>query len=306
METFSEMVPEEKHRVLICCMMALAEPPGTAGFPNPLYELGYEIDILEWDAVLNSKGESVAPDIILTDRKSNHSMVVECKSSELNENQIERYNNVERTDLVDWGIGSDDPRKLTHDTTLVSSYENSGTFFNTLHQWNCTFPALQVGLVQIEKIVNEFSREELNRIFPIRIRFEYIPQYLYPISRESPDHVVMEQILQGLLSRLYRHESEEFEVDLKDVVIDIFPHWESMGTDIRAKIMEKCQRIIVGASKDKGVGRYIEYQYMEHQSGRIKFRIPNYRRTNAVQAFQRVGTEYIGRLRKSYVQQRLF
>jgi len=116
----------------------------------------------------------------------------------------------------------------------------------------------------------------------------------------------MEQILQGLLSRLYRHESEEFEVDLKNVVIDIFPHWESMGTDIRAKIIEKCQRIITVASKDGVIGRYIEYQLMEHQSGRIKFRIPNYRRTNAVQAFQRVGTEYIGRLRKSYVQKTLF
>jgi len=83
MVDFSELVPEEKHRILICCMIGLAEPNGSSKFPNPLYRLGYEVAILEWDTVLNSKGRKVSPDLVLIDNAGNHAMVVECKSSGL-------------------------------------------------------------------------------------------------------------------------------------------------------------------------------------------------------------------------------
>jgi hypothetical protein len=71
MEDFSDLVPEEKHRFLICCIMGLAQPEGSFQFPNPLYHLGYEVAILEWDTVLNSKGEIVSPDLVLVSNKNN-------------------------------------------------------------------------------------------------------------------------------------------------------------------------------------------------------------------------------------------
>jgi len=300
MENFSELVPAEKHRVLICCIMGLAESTGTSGFPNTLHTLGYEVDILEWDEVLNSKGKEVSPDIVLTDKNNNHSLVVECKTSKLKKDQIERYNDVKKEDLIDWGISTTDPRQLTHDITLVASYENGGTFLATLRQWRCMFPTLQIGLVKIEKIANAFSRTELNKMFPITIRLDQAPQYLYPVGRESPDYIIMDQILQGLLSKLYANENEEFEIAFKDIVIDIFPQWEAMGTGIREKVIKNCQRVMEVASKSDIMGKYIEYQ-----QDKIKFKIQNYKHTKAIQAFQRVGAEYINKLRKDYTQKRL-
>jgi hypothetical protein len=43
MEDFSELVPEEKHRFLMCCIMGLLQPKGSTQFPNPLFHLGYEV-----------------------------------------------------------------------------------------------------------------------------------------------------------------------------------------------------------------------------------------------------------------------
>ena len=300
MANFSELVPGEKHRVLICCIMGLADSIGFSGFPNSFHTLGYEVDILEWDEVLNSKGKEVSPDIVLTDKNSNHSLVVECKTSKLKKDQIERYNDVKKEDLIDWGISTTDPRQLTHDITLVASYENGGTFLATLRQWGCMFPTLQIGLVRLDKIANAFSRAELNEIFPITIHLDQVPQYLYPVGRESPDHIIMDQILQGLLSKLYANESEEFEIVLKDIVIDIFPHWEVMGTGIREKVIKNFQRVMEVTSKSDIIGKYIEYQ-----QDKIKFKIPNYKNTKAMQAFQRVGADYINKLRKDYTQKRL-
>jgi hypothetical protein len=110
----------------------------------------------------------------------------------------------------------------------------------------------------------------------------------------------MDQILQGLLSKLYANESEEFEIALKDIVIDIFPQWDAMGTGIRKKVIKNCQRVMEMASKSDIIGKYIEYQ-----QGKIKFKIKNYKNTKAIQAFQRVGMEYINKLRKDYTQKRL-
>jgi len=137
-------------------------------------------------------------------------------------------------------------------------------------------------------------------MFPITIRLDQAPQYLYPVGRESPDHIIMDQILQRLLSTLYANESEEFEIDLKDIIIDIFPHWEVMGTEIREKVIKKFQRVMEVASESDIMGKYIEYQ-----QDKIKFKIPNYKHTRAIQAFQRVGAEYINKLRKDYTQKRL-
>lgn len=299
MVNFSELVPEEKHRVLICCMMGLAEPLG-GSFPNSLHKLGYEIAILEWDDVLNSEGKKVSPDIVLTDKENNHSLVIDCKSSKLKKDQIERYKKVKKEDLIDWGISTTDPRQLTHDNTLVVSYENGGTILVTLPQWNCAFPTLQIGLVNIERIVNEFSRNDLNQIFPIEIRLNQVPQYLYPIGRESPDHIIAEQIFQGLLSKLLSSETEEFEIALREIVVDIFPYWNAMGTSIREKVTKNCQRVMTVASKSETIGKYIEYE-----QDKIKFKIPNYRHTQTIQAFQKIVAGYINKLRKDYTQKTL-
>lgn len=299
MVDFSELVPEEKHRVLICCMIGLAAPDRGPSFPNPLYELGYEVAILEWDTVLNSKGRKVSPDLVLIARDTNHAMVVECKSNKLEKDQIKRYMDVKREDIIDWGMSSSDPRQLVHDITLVSSYENSGRILATLPQWECIFPTLEVGIVAITIIENEFSRDELNSVFPINALLSYTPQYLYPLGRESPDYIVMDIVLQGLLSRLLSSEQETFELSLKDLIVDIYPYWNEMGKGIKEKVIRKIQRVIETASK-KDFERYIEYD-----GRKIRFKIPNYKNTRALQAFRRTGTEYIKKLKKKLMEEQI-
>lgn len=247
--------------------------------------------------VLNSKGKEVSPDLVLTSAGKNHALVVECKTSKLEKDQVERYEDIRREDIIDWGISSSDPRQLAHDITLVSSYENSGRVLSTLSQWGCTFPTLEVGIVEITKIANEFTQEELNKVFPIRAQLSYAPQYLYPIGRESPDHIVMDTILPALLSRLISNEEEEFEILLEDLIVDVYPHWNEMGRRIREKVTRRMQRVIETASR-RDLGRYIEYN-----NRKIRFRIPNYKNTRVLQTFQRIGIEYIRKLEREQKQE---
>ena len=296
MEDFSDLMPEEKHRFLICCVMGLTQLKGSQTFPNPLYHLGYEIKIVEWDSLLNSRGEIVAPDLVLVSDRSSHALVVECKSSKLKKEQIDRYENVHTADLPDWGIKSPDSRQLTHDITLVASYENGRTVCTTLNQWGCSFPALEVGLVAITKIANDFSRRELNELFPVPIRLSYAPQYLYPIGRDSPDHLVMDQVMQALLNRLNMNKHENFSISLEEIVTDIFPYWNEMGTQIKEKISLNIRRVVATASRTD-LKSFIIYR-----NRKILFKVPTYWNTRSLQSFQEAGARYVNKLKKEYVQ----
>lgn len=170
MEHFSELVPEEKHRILICCIMGLADPGMKSSYPNPLFKLGYRVEIMEADSFLNSEGKVVAPDLVLVNSDENHAIIVECKSGRLDKDQIKRYMGVKIDDLLSWGISSTNPRDLIHDISLVSSYENSGKLARTLSMkdMDCQFPGLIINLVNIEKIKNNFKRIVIDDIFPIK------------------------------------------------------------------------------------------------------------------------------------------
>jgi len=294
MEIFSDLVPAEKHRILICCIMGLADDNG-ATYPNPLYKLGYRVKILEWDGVLNSDGEEVAPDLVLVDRENDHALVVECKSGKLEKDQLRRYSRVRREDIVNWGISSKNPRKLTHDITLISSYENGGRVLKSLSQsgWTFTFPTLRVNLVNIELIKNHFGRSELNAIFPVEINLLRPPQYLYPIGSDTPDHIIMTEIFTQLVKELFENESDVFEIELKNIILNLYPHWDGMGSRIKHYIINNVNRIILDLSKNRLLNKYIEYD-----NNKIKFAIPNYKNTNSLQAFQKAGTEYIDSLKR--------
>lgn len=144
----------------------------------------------------------------------------------------------------------------------------------------------------IAKIANEFSRSEINGLFPISIRLSYAHQYLYPIGRDSPDHIVTDQVMQSLLSMLNTNECEEFEISLEEIVLDVFPYWGGMGTQIKKKVTKNIQRVIGAASKND-LRKYIDYR-----DRKMRFRIPNYRNTRSLQSFQEAGARYIRKLKK--------
>ena len=302
MVNFSELVPEEKHRVLICCIMGLADSGVSSSYPNPLYKLGYSVEIMEGDSVSNSLGKSVAPDLVLVDANDNHAIIVECKSGQLGRDQIERYMGVKKEDLVDWGISSKDPRRLVHDVAFVASYENSGNLMSTISREDikCSFTGIVVNLVNIEKIKNNFNSMKVNNIFPVTASLSKAPQYLYPIGRESPDFIIMDNLFPSLVSRLFLCECEEFENSIEDIIIDLYPYWVEMGIDVKNKIKRNIIRVIEVASKHSLLKNYIEYN-----DGIVKFKIHNFKNTRVLQSFQRAGTEYISILKRQYSQTRL-
>lgn len=302
MESFSELVSEEKHRILICCIMGLADSGMKSSYPNPLFRLGYHVEIMEGDSVLNSEGKNVAPDLILSNYDENHAIIVECKSGHLDKDQIERYMGVKVDDLLSWGISSSNPRDLIHDIALVASYENSGKLFNTLstNDLSCSFPGLIINLVNIQIIKNSFRRHIINNIFPINTLLSSAPQYLYPLSRESPDYLIMTSLFQSLVQKLYDSESDEFETSLDSIISDLYPYWTEMGTTARDKINRNIDRVVDMASRHKLLKDYISYG-----DGKIKFKILNYKNTKVMQSFQRVGIDYIKGLKRKTTQTRL-
>lgn len=299
MVNYSEKAPEEKHRILICAILGLSiKNPGR--YPNPLFGRGYRINVFEWDAVTNSEGEMVAPDIVLANEKKNNSLIFDCKSGKTDKDQAERYCSVEKEDLVDWGISTENPRELIHDVSFVCSFENGGRIRNTFEQWPYDFPVLQVGRSNIEKLINNFQIEEINGIFPINIDFKNIPKYIYPVGKKSPDHIIMDEIIQSLLHKMMKNEESKFEIELEEIIKDVFPYWKKIGMRTKDKIRSNFDRVMEIAADSDALQEYIDYE-----DQLIIFKIPNYQNTRSLQSFQSKCMIYIKKLKKNYDQKRL-
>jgi len=299
MVNYSEKVPEEKHRILICAILGLSiKNPGR--YPNPFFDKGYRINVFEWDAVTNSKGEMVAPDIILANEDRNNSIIFDCKSGKSDKDQAERYDSVEKEDLVDWGISTKNPRELTHDISFVSSFENGGKIRNTFNQWPYDFPVIQVGRSNIEKLMNDFKNEGINDIFPIDIDFKNIPKYIYPVGKKSPEHIIMDEIMRTLLHKMYKNEKSIFKIKIEEIIKDVFPYWDKIGLSTKEKILDNFDRVMNMAADSGLLEEYIDYEDKV-----TVFKIPNYQNTRSLQSFQSKSMKYIRKLRKDYVQKRL-
>lgn len=110
----------------------------------------------------------------------------------------------------------------------------------------------------------------------------------------------MDLVLQTLLSWLYSNEREECEIPLEEVVLDVFPHWNEMGARVKEEVTKKVQRVIATAASKDVLKRYIEYR-----DRKVRFRIPNYKNTRALQAFEKAGALYISNVKREYVQETL-
>jgi hypothetical protein len=105
-------------------------------FSNTLAELRFECDIIEDQLyLLDMKGnETIAPDVVLSSDKLDHSLVVDCKSETIDRDQLRRYLNLRGNEeqlIIQDMVKNVEGNELTIDLVL-SSFSDLTT--NEIHE----------------------------------------------------------------------------------------------------------------------------------------------------------------------------
>ena len=186
------------HTRLLNIIMGLALK--IPNWPHPLRDLDYNLELIEANL------PEANPDLILTTKKYNHSIVVDCKSKTIKEEQIERYINIRSNPSLLTKRGFVDvpvPQHYSADPTFVSFNDLSN---NSLIVDN-KIPLLHViesnnEIHTIERKISVFQMDRLNDVFPIDIRGMKPPYNLYPFDVQDKEiftiHILRELLDLGI------------------------------------------------------------------------------------------------------------
>lgn len=251
------MVGVSDHTRQINAWIALCQLDST--FPNTLRRLGFTVDII--DPKFIYEGDEVNPDLILSSRGHNHSIIIDCKSKTLEEEQNERYEAIHK-----------DPDFLLS-RGIVSSAEASGDFdaefayssFADLSV-NPLLPDNDFAVVQFDKDANqyiirtligyEFDLGELQEQFPISTGTNRIPTDYFPFDIGTGD-ADYEQFTVSILQSTVHVALAQDSFDVDDLLEDAHPLWVDLDTEMKKKLRGSARKI-VQEYRRKGLSEHIE------------------------------------------------
>lgn len=203
------------------------------------------------------KGFKINPDVILTTKKYNHSIVIDCKSSTIKKNQLEKYRKMKNNPriLVQRGIANIiDRNQFFLDMVLSSFKDLSGSQIGN-----------DFSLVKFETENNnlkrlstyeghEFNFGKLNNVFPIEFDVGYkIPTDFYPFDTHEDDEIQFQvSFLQSLQYVALNQET----FDEENVLRDAHPMWELIS-DSKKKEFRRKADAVMGEFRKRGLDRYL-------------------------------------------------
>lgn len=245
------------HTLQINAWIALCQIDRT--FPDTLRRLGYTVDIIDPNFIHD--GEHVNPDLILTSRGHNHSIIVDCKSWALKEHQNERYKTIH-----------DSPDFLLS-RGVVSSAEASGDYdaqftyssFNDL-SGNPLLPENDFAVVHFDSDAkqyiistlgdHDFHPDELQDQFPIQTGTRYIPTDYFPFDVGTGEEDYRQFTISILQSTVHvALANDEFDAD--DLLEDAHPLWVDLDAELKQEYRAHVEKII-SEYQNKGLDEHIQ------------------------------------------------
>lgn len=246
-----------EHTLQINIWIALCQIDKT--FPNTLRRLGYTVDLI--DPFFAHEGEEVNPDIILTSRGNNHSIIVDCKSKTLKEQQNERYEAIH-----------DDPDFLLS-RGIVSSAEGSEGYdaefayssFSDLSV-NPLLPDNDFAVLHFDEDAKqftlktldgyEFNFDELQDEFPIQTGTRHLPTDYFPFDVGTGENDYRQFTLSILQSTVHvALRQDQFDAD--DLLEDAHPLWVDLDSELKKELRAHTNTILTKYQK-KGLDEHIQ------------------------------------------------
>lgn len=243
------------HTVQMNAWIALTRSDPT--FSHTLAELEYQCDIIEPPIFIGD--DEIRPDIVLTSSSLSHSLILDCKSNTVENNQLERYQSVRgREDaLVAQGVVKDVPAgELDAELTLssftdLSNDNNIPDGFALVHFRHD--PGSGFSVWNLEGY--EFVLNNLRQVFPINGNpSQPLPVSYYPYDVHEEDRrTFVTHILRSVISLAVK----EGEFSAEEVVRDSHQYWDALSNEKQEELIRKSKQTIYEL-QEAGLDDHIE------------------------------------------------
>jgi hypothetical protein len=268
-------------------------------FSASLEQLGYETDVIEDHLYLhNEEGEDVIhPDVVLTSEEDEHSLIVDCKSEKVKQDQIRRYLRMDGNEdqLVIQGLVSGVDPPISAETALSSfsdltSEDIPGEI--ALVHFDVD-PTSGIAIWNLDG--HEFDNSAVEDVFPINAQpSEPLPTSHYPFDIYEGDK---EAMVAGVFSAVVSLAMKQGEYSIEDILDCAHPYWDKLGDQKQEALLERTE-IIHLELRDAGLDQYLER--IAGTQGRER------RRTSAtIQAIHRETEYYVEQVLEDLPQARL-
>jgi len=268
-----KMVELSDHTRLMNIMIGLSM--NIPHWPHSFKDLKYNVELIE------PKITEANPDLIITNKKFNHSMVVDCKSQTLEEKQIKKYVNIRENPniLIQNGFVQVPHHNIFKaDPTISTFYDLSSEKLILENK----IPLLHViqnnnHILKIEKKCANFQNKQLDRIFPIDTSSGEPPYNLYPFDENDEDIFSI-----AILRQLVAFGTRDKIFTVEGLLQEVHPFWSIIHN--KKKFKEKATTLLIelqNKGKKIGLNRYI------YREG-IGWRINISRDIKSIRAFQKI------------------
>jgi len=230
--------------------------------------IGLSLNIPRWDhsfrdikynvETIEPKIPEANPDIIFTNKKVNHSIIMDCKSRTLEEKQIEKYVNLRNNPniLIQHGVVSVPHHEHFRADPTISSYHDLSSIPLIVDN---KIPFLHVirannRIIKIEKKCAEFQNKEIDKIFPIDTSSGEPPYSLYPFD-DNDTEIFTIQILRQLIK--YGTGGEKIFTE-DELLGEVHPYWSIIHD--KKKFKSKAITLLLALlqnGKKTGINRYL-------------------------------------------------
>ena len=215
----------------------------TLSWPNTLWQLGYEVQIIE-QAISLESAVKIVPDVIAVSRKLSHAIVTDCKSgSSIKTEQDNRYTQLTSNNLA-YHVTTHDSNLLSHIVCYVDNESNHVSL-----EPHTTLPFITFGQDMV-RTKGDFGNQETNEKMqnPIPLTGMKEPTVYYPFSPNDEDHFVIPHVLTGLVSYLTKKRRPSARVqDLSTagkILESIHPCYKEFSTKHKNDLVRKVRKMI--------------------------------------------------------------
>ena len=221
---------------------------GEAGLPPDIRHLGYKHKWVELQFP-NSQGESVKPELIIASDRVGHTVLFEWKEgANTEQDQLRRYARVDSNDLVQRAALSPD-EAAAHDICVLGLEEHAERLSIGVSQSGYTFPLLVLEEDGISLHLNQFTKQELTRIFEPKLFVDLskVPTQIVPFDHNSEFWEIAEHIIPQIVEYMCRGTPR---FTLEQVANDCVPVWEVvMAMEYKRELKIRIKQVIDDAAR---------------------------------------------------------
>ena len=235
---------------------------GLAGLPRHFRNLQYVDKWIEL-RFANADQEQVAPELIVSSRRLNHTILFEWKSGpNFEADQLRRYSRVTQDDLRERaGLAVEETG--SHDVAVIGLEEHAERLTMGIAQGPYTFPLLLVTDNGLAIHQNRFRPNETDAVFRPLLAIDWgkVPNYFFPVDVDSELWEFAEYVIPKVLELMGKGEARILPGDLEETILC----WKVLSRDYQRQLRTKlcdtvdraCQKQFepyIRRNRDRGAG----------------------------------------------------